>query len=340
MTTLKKTLWFLLASAVIAVGAFLLMDWSKRWNKPPSEKQTIQADLLYQGNPIEVSISCDCPKVFVASQKRELRFDISLVKSRKTARPLTPVPGGEPAPTVATETNKARAANPGPARTIYAWADAVNGTAQLPKDYNSWGIGFDDRLDGGIKASVPLSVTPSGQGPLLVTFHLQAALPNKEFDTVEPGVATWNPEIRSTFLAAVGPLLYSALVFCGALGVIFLVDRRSRQLRNRTEQRLAEARKQFVSQPGETYFAWETARIKLEAYFDRNLTQVSLVFWLAVFVMVIGFGFVLAGVILALNDPEKPGTAVLSALSGIITQFIGATFMVIYRSTMRKPTSI
>ncbi len=56
--------------------------------------------------------------------------------------------------------------------------------------------------------------------------------------------------------------------------------------------------------------------------------------------MVIGFGFVLAGVILALNDPEKPGTAVLSALSGIITQFIGATFMVIYRSTMRKPTSI
>ncbi len=221
MTTLKKTLWFLLASAVIAVGAFLLMDWSKLMEQTPfRETNDPWRIFALSGQPHRGVDQVAIARRFSSRPKnRSWRFDISLVKSRKTARPLTPVPGGEPAPTVATETNKARAANPGPARTIYAWADAVNGTAQLPKDYNSWGIGFDDRLDGGIKASVPLaSVTPSGQGPLLVTFHLQAALPNKEFDTVEPGVATWNPEIRSTFLAAVGPLLYSALVFCGALG--------------------------------------------------------------------------------------------------------------------------
>jgi hypothetical protein len=58
------------------------------------------------------------------------------------------------------------------------------------------------------------------------------------------------------------------------------------------------------------------------------------VFWLAVVMMLVGFGFILAAVVMSLNCPEIPPAARVAALSGIITQFIGATFLVIYRSTM------
>jgi hypothetical protein len=63
---------------------------------------------------------------------------------------------------------------------------------------------------------------------------------------------------------------------------------------------------------------------------------VNLVFWVAVIVMAVGFGFVLSGVFLSLKNPKDFSTAALAAISGIITQFLGATFMVIYRSTMRQ----
>jgi hypothetical protein len=51
--------------------------------------------------------------------------------------------------------------------------------------------------------------------------------------------------------------------------------------------------------------------------------------------MLVGFGFVLWGVGLAIKSPGE-STAWIAAISGIITEFIGVTFMVIYRSTMAQ----
>jgi len=52
--------------------------------------------------------------------------------------------------------------------------------------------------------------------------------------------------------------------------------------------------------------------------------------------MMVGFCFVLAAVVMSLNHPEITPAAKVAALSGIITQFIGASFLVIYRSTMAQ----
>jgi cytochrome c biogenesis protein CcdA len=54
--------------------------------------------------------------------------------------------------------------------------------------------------------------------------------------------------------------------------------------------------------------------------------------------MLVGFGFVLWGVWLAIKTPGQ-NTAWVAAISGIITEFIGVTFMVIYRSTMSQANS-
>jgi hypothetical protein len=121
-----------------------------------------------------------------------------------------------------------------------------------------------------------------------------------------------------------------------AFGAFLLIDARFRRIQATATARLAEAREKAVSNPGQAHYAWEIARIKLEAYFDRNLVQVNLVFWVAVLVIAVGFGFVLAGVVLCFRAPDKIGAPLVAAISGIITQFIGATVLVIYRSTMAQ----
>jgi hypothetical protein len=103
-----------------------------------------------------------------------------------------------------------------------------------------------------------------------------------------------------------------------------------------TEKKIELIEVRAAQEPDKTKFAWDLARAKLEAYFDRNLSQVRMIFLVAVAVMAVGFGFVLWGVLLAISKPESIRTSYIAAISGIISQFIGVTFMVIYRSTMTQ----
>jgi hypothetical protein len=111
------------------------------------------------------------------------------------------------------------------------------------------------------------------------------------------------------------------------------------QKTRKTEQQVELIESKAQQQPTKVSFAWDLARIKLEQYFDRNLNQVKWIFVVAVGVMVAGFSFVMYGVTLVLNQPVNIKVALVSAVSGIITQFIGVTFMVIYRSTLAQAGS-
>ena len=54
--------------------------------------------------------------------------------------------------------------------------------------------------------------------------------------------------------------------------------------------------------------------------------------------MIVGFIFVVAAVVMSLNKSILTPPAKVAGLSGVLTQFIGATFLVIYRSTMSQAT--
>jgi hypothetical protein len=105
--------------------------------------------------------------------------------------------------------------------------------------------------------------------------------------------------------------------------------------RQEAQKRIDSIEVKVEKEPEKVKFAWELASAKLEAYFDRNLMQVFLIFVVAIFAMLVGFGFVLWGVWLAIKTPGQ-NTSWIAAISGIITEFIGVTFMVIYRSTMSQ----
>jgi len=61
-----------------------------------------------------------------------------------------------------------------------------------------------------------------------------------------------------------------------------------------------------------------------------------MIFFVVVAVMAVGFIFIIWGINLAIAKPEVVKTSYIVAASGIITEFIGATFMGIYRSTMAQ----
>jgi hypothetical protein len=97
----------------------------------------------------------------------------------------------------------------------------------------------------------------------------------------------------------------------------------------RVEQRVRE-------HPHEPQAAWELARIKLESYLSRNLAQVRWIFILTVLVMLAGFAILSYGIFQVYQSPENFKPSVLVTLSGVIVEFVAATFLLIYRSTMEQ----
>lgn len=120
---------------------------------------------------------------------------------------------------------------------------------------------------------------------------------------------------------------------------------------------MEDAIKRIQNEPEKVKPAWDLARLKLELYFDRNLSQINSIFWLSVVVMLVGFVFILFGISLAftptltqqsINTQGINGTsanaqpnapALIGGIAGIITEFIGATFLFLYRSTIQQAAS-
>jgi hypothetical protein len=88
--------------------------------------------------------------------------------------------------------------------------------------------------------------------------------------------------------------------------------------------------------PNEPTAAWDLARIKLENYLNRNLTQIQWIFVWTVIVMIAGFCIIGYGIVKAYEPQTKITASVVTAASGVIVEFIGATFLIIYKSTMQQ----
>jgi hypothetical protein len=80
--------------------------------------------------------------------------------------------------------------------------------------------------------------------------------------------------------------------------------------------------------------AWEAARRKIQYYMHENLVQVKWIFRLTLMVMFLGFLIIIRGAALASKDQST--ASIVVTLSGVLVEFIGATFLFIYKSTMEQ----
>jgi len=112
--------------------------------------------------------------------------------------------------------------------------------------------------------------------------------------------------------------------------------RRSIEAQGRAAERVVEAEKRVETAPEQAKPAWDLARATLDQYFQRNLAQIRAIFWLSVVVMLVGFAVICFGVLRAFQSPAALLPATIASLAGVITEFIGATFLFIYRSAIRQ----
>jgi hypothetical protein len=102
--------------------------------------------------------------------------------------------------------------------------------------------------------------------------------------------------------------------------------------RDRVKRLEFEAQKQ----PQNVQPAWEVAQARLEDYFNRNLSHARWIFSIALVATIIGFVLLMTGAALAFLQPLKLPIVVSSV--GVMSDFIGATFMAIYRAALRETT--
>lgn len=102
------------------------------------------------------------------------------------------------------------------------------------------------------------------------------------------------------------------------------------------EQKIETVERQLREHPEKPQLAWDLARVKLENYLDRNLSQVRSIYWLTLVVMLCGFGFVSYGLFQASQEPDKLPMSIVASASGVLISFIGGSFLLIYRSILAQ----
>jgi hypothetical protein len=105
------------------------------------------------------------------------------------------------------------------------------------------------------------------------------------------------------------------------------------------KQRIEVAEARLEKEPEKAAPAWTVAQARMEQYFGRNLRQANLIFAVSLVVMVVGFGFVVYGIKLGLSNPAALSTSYLAGAFGALSEFIGVTFLVVYRSTLSEANS-
>lgn len=81
---------------------------------------------------------------------------------------------------------------------------------------------------------------------------------------------------------------------------------------------------------------WDVARFTLEKYINRNQQQINLIFSLSLVVMLVSFILIVIGICIAIWSPMSLSTAILTTGVGVITEFIGATFLIVFKSTLKQ----
>jgi hypothetical protein len=296
----------------IAVVVFLFTEPS-RWNRPVVKSQTQTGEIEILNEIFSYELNCTCPMEVIENQNVTLAFKITLTRNRI---PIGNVPTTSSGP-------------PPPAALL---VDAGSTTVFQPKldVQNPVSLHMGEKM----VTTVPVVLLGVKTDLSRIDFTITELGGSSSPRTLEQ--LTWPMASKPPFKQVLIPYLYAAAVILAGGGLFFWLNLRLSILHERTEKQLSAAQTMASANPAVARFAWDLARVKLEAYFDRNLIQVNLVFWVASIVMGVGFCFVLMGVWLAYITPNNIKPPLVAAISGIITQFIGATFMVIYRSTMAQ----
>jgi nitrate reductase gamma subunit len=312
-----------------------LLSARAHWNNPPRVDTSRANTILVQGVPVVVKVNCQCPEYLLQSVPQEINFTINAALASAQNPPSLP-------PSSPSNSADGPARQQAPAA-LFVWLTVDGQQVRFTDGFESEALADVSSLRAGLTSQKQLRVVAIGKGSSAeVSFHVATTIPGNPNELgPDLGIVSVEMNLRPTFVAVIRPYLFYLVVLLLVAGAVYLVDRRVRSANARRERIIDQARELAEKNPEHSKYAWQLARTRLEAYFDKNLFQVNLVFWLSVVVMTAGFVVVLWGITQAANSRtvQTPGTisaSEIATIAGVITQFLGATFMVIYRSTMTQ----
>jgi hypothetical protein len=324
------------AALIIALIAGVVLWYAPKYDNPGSALQSNNAPIMLLGRKGDLTISCSCPRYLITDRSRNVTFHIRIALG-----------------TVAEAGSGA--SEPSPSEyvglRINAAAVGVDGLYKISVPASVLSTTLVDEQD------LSLDLKPGSEDFSELGFVLDRYTPNSVIGTVAH--IDWPLSARPSFRRALLPALYGVLVFVIALILLYSMDRKYHLMQQQEEARLQMAQTNAAENPDQASPAWELAGANLQRYFTRNLSQVRQVFYVSLGVMIAGFAFVLYGVYqqvtwqsawqaawldkFAQTGAQPPeilskisAPTWIASISGLITQFIGATFMVIYRSTMAQ----
>ncbi len=135
------------------------------------------------------------------------------------------------------------------------------------------------------------------------------------------------------------PLLNIVAGILGVIGAMLIIGIAGYQrvlIASEHQEVIKRVEERVREHPNEPQAAWELARIKLEIYLNRNLAQIRWIFFRCLLVITAGFIVIGYGTIQVYKSPDNFQPSIVVTLAGIIVEFIAATFLLIYKSTMEQ----
>lgn len=102
-------------------------------------------------------------------------------------------------------------------------------------------------------------------------------------------------------------------------------------------RRLARAQEEASEHPDNLEYSWNLASATLQDYLERNVSQVKWIFNVSVIAMFFGLGVIAYGACVTIAQDTQKG--LITVLGGVFAQFISATFLWVYRSTVSQAKS-
>jgi putative flippase GtrA len=135
-----------------------------------------------------------------------------------------------------------------------------------------------------------------------------------------------------------GPWLLGFAIGFILAGVVGFVSSRILYWRRARDigERIATAESKVEAEPEKAKPAWDLAGGHLEDYINQNLSQITDIFFLGALAMIVGFVVIIVGTVQAIQSPDTFVPTAIASAAGVITEFIGATFLFVYRSTIQQ----
>jgi hypothetical protein len=137
----------------------------------------------------------------------------------------------------------------------------------------------------------------------------------------------------------IGDFYYYIVILLSVIMLIILYEsyRENTSREKRKIERIKQIELKINDAPDSSKYVWEIATIKLESYFDKNISQINSIYWISVSVILIGVGVILFSITKTGSNIEL---TLISSGVGVLTQFLGATLMFLYRSTIKQSVNL